>query len=84
MKHLPVTDGRTIPALGLGTWKSSKGDVEKAVAEAIGIGYRHIDCAPIYGNEQEVGTALGAALKAGQVTREEMWITSKLWNNAHA
>lgn len=84
MRYLPVADGRTIPALGLGTWKSSKGEVAGAVAEAITIGYRHIDCAPIYGNEQEVGTALSAALKAGRATREEMWITSKLWNNAHA
>lgn len=82
--NVPVAEGQTVPAMGLGTWKSSKGEVARAVAEAIEIGYRHIDCAPIYGNEQEVGTALSAALKEGQVKREEMWITSKLWNNAHA
>lgn len=84
MKYLPIADGRTIPALGLGTWKSTRGEVARAVSEAIRIGYRHIDCAPIYMNEQEVGTALSSALSAGQVKREELWITSKLWNNAHA
>jgi alcohol dehydrogenase (NADP+) len=84
MKHIPVGQGHTIPALGLGTWKANKGEVAAAVGEAIRIGYRHIDCAPIYMNEQEVGTALNDALKAGQVKRDELWITSKLWNNAHA
>ncbi len=84
MKYLSVAQGQTIPALGLGTWKANKGEVAAAVGEAIKIGYRHIDCAPIYMNEQEVGTALNTALKAGQVKREELWITSKLWNNAHA
>jgi alcohol dehydrogenase (NADP+) len=84
MKYVSVAEGHRIPALGLGTWKSNKGDVASAVSEAIKIGYRHIDCAPIYMNEQEVGTALCTALKSGQVQREELWITSKLWNNAHA
>ncbi|MBU1566903.1 MAG: aldo/keto reductase [Proteobacteria bacterium] len=83
MKYLSVADGNTMPALGLGTWKSNKGEVAAAVGEAITIGYRHIDCAPIYMNEQEVGGALNNAFKSGQVKREELWITSKLWNNAH-
>ena len=84
MKYLTIADNQTIPALGLGTWKSNKGEIAAAVTEAIKIGYRHIDCAPIYMNEQEVGTTLHAALQSGQVQRDALWITSKLWNNAHA
>lgn len=48
------------------------------------MGYRHIDCAPIYGNEAEIGRALKESFKEGVVSRDQMWITSKLWNNAHA
>lgn len=55
----------------------------RAVQEAIKLGYRHIDCAYIYGNEDEVGTGLKAKLDDGTVTRDEMWITSKLWNTFH-
>ncbi|GAB6193692.1 aldo/keto reductase [Desulfocastanea catecholica] len=84
MKYLPITDKVTLPALGLGTWKSSNGEAGRAVAEALEIGYRHIDCASIYQNQKEIGTALAGALTIGQVKREELWITSKLWNNAHA
>ncbi|MGW8195585.1 MAG: aldo/keto reductase, partial [Desulforhopalus sp.] len=84
MKFYPVTDTDTIPALGLGTWKSTSREVAQAVTNALEIGYRHIDCAPIYQNENDVGEALESALSAGSVGREELWITSKLWNNAHA
>jgi len=84
MKYLAITDKVSIPALGLGTWKSSNGEVSQAVAKAIEIGYRHIDCASIYQNQKEIGTALAGVLSAGQVKREDLWITSKLWNNAHA
>lgn len=72
-----------IPSIGLGTWKSSKGEVYSAVKEALAIGYRHIDCAPAYDNEAEVGTALSEAMQSGTIAREDLWITSKLWNNAH-
>lgn len=73
----------TIPAIGLGTWKSSPGDVYKAVRSAIHLGYRHIDCAYIYGNEAEIGDALHDAIADGEITRPELFITSKLWNTFH-
>ncbi len=83
MKTLAFQDGDQMPILGLGTWKSKPGEVYAAVREAIRIGYRHIDCAAIYGNEAEIGGALRDAMREGEVKREELWITSKLWNNAH-
>ncbi|MEZ6014552.1 MAG: aldo/keto reductase [Planctomycetota bacterium] len=84
MRTLEIAGGGRMPALGLGTWKAAPGVVGEAVREALRIGYRHIDCAAIYGNEAEIGAALADALRAGEVTRDELWITSKLWCNAHA
>lgn len=83
MKTFQMPQG-SMPVLGLGTWKSEPGEVYKAIKEAIKIGYRHIDCAFIYGNESEIGKALHESFTEGLVSREEMWITSKLWNDAHA
>ncbi|WP_193215151.1 aldo/keto reductase [Luteolibacter marinus] len=80
---LKFANGDQIPALGLGTWKSDPGEVGAAVKEALRLGYRHFDCAAVYGNEKEIGTALAEAIGSGAVKREELWITSKLWNNAH-
>jgi alcohol dehydrogenase (NADP+) len=84
MMTLGFANGDQMPILGLGTWKSNAGEVYSAVREALRIGYRHIDCAAIYGNETEVGTALADSFKEGLVSRDQLWITSKLWNNAHA
>ena len=84
MQSLTFNNNDKMPILGLGTWKAKPGEVGKAVQEAIRIGYRHIDCAAIYGNEAEIGKALEEVMQAGLVTRDELWITSKLWNNAHA
>jgi alcohol dehydrogenase (NADP+) len=72
--------GAPLQPIGLGTWKSTPGEVGAAVATAIELGYRHIDCASIYGNEAEIGVALEEC----GVPREELWITSKLWNSSHA
>ena len=68
-----------IPALGLGTWRSPPGQVASAVAYALKSGYRHLDCAGGYGNEKEVGEGI----RASGVPREDIFITSKLWNTKH-
>lgn len=73
-----------LPALGLGTWAAAQpGDVYNAVMEAIVAGYRHFDCAAVYGNQTEIGEALTEAISKGLVQRDELWITSKLWSNGH-
>ncbi len=72
-----------IPAIGLGTWKAEEGEVYEAVLHALKAGYRHIDCALIYDNEKEIGRAFKKAFDEGILTREELFVTSKLWNNAH-
>ncbi|KIY44081.1 Aldo/keto reductase [Fistulina hepatica ATCC 64428] len=76
---LTLNNGLKMPQVGLGTWLSDPGEVKAAVEHALNIGYRHIDAAVIYGNQEEVGEAL----KASSVPRSEIWVTSKLWNNSH-
>ncbi|KAF8919206.1 NADP-dependent oxidoreductase domain-containing protein [Mucidula mucida] len=68
-----------MPVIGLGTWLSKPGEVEAAVLHALKTGYRHIDAALIYGNQEEIGQAL----KKTDVPREEIFLTSKMWNNSH-
>jgi len=78
--------GAKMPALGLGTFGSdhiSAQQIARAVEDAAAVGYRHFDCASVYGNEAEIGTAFEAILASG-IRREELWITSKLWNDKHA
>lgn len=78
--------GAEMPAIGLGTFGSDRftaDQIAEAALGAIEIGYRHIDCAMVYGNEKEIGVSLQKAM-AGGIKREELWITSKLWNNKHA
>jgi alcohol dehydrogenase (NADP+) len=78
--------GAKLPAIGLGTFGNDKYDGEiiaAAIKDAIECGYRHIDCASVYGNERQIGGALQNVMTNG-LEREELWITSKLWNDKHA
>ncbi len=86
VKSYALSSGAKMPALGMGTFGSdsvSPARVARAVGEAIHIGYRHIDCAMVYGNEREIGDALAFEFRSG-LKREELFITSKLWNDKHA
>jgi alcohol dehydrogenase (NADP+) len=86
--HVPTRTlhtGARIPAVGLGTFGSDRfsgEDIAQAVLGAIEVGYRHIDCASVYGNEHLIGHSLHAAM-AGGVKREDLWVTSKVWNDMH-
>ena len=78
--------GDEIPAIGLGTFGSDSIPHEKIAAtvkKAIYGGYRHIDCAAVYMNEPHIGQSLKDVMDEGVVSREELWITSKLWNDKH-
>jgi len=68
---------------GLGTWRSDKGNVKDVVTEALRLGYRHIDAAQIYQNQEEVGEGIQEAIEKGYVRRQELWVTSKIWNTDH-
>lgn len=73
----------TMPRVGLGTWMAPKGVVGSAVRTAIETGYRLIDCAAVYGNEEEIGQALHEILTSGSVQRSDLFIVSKVFNNCH-
>jgi alcohol dehydrogenase (NADP+) len=87
-RHVPqrtLYTGASMPAIGFGTFGSdhaSPAQVAEAAAGALAAGYRHLDCAAVYGNEPEIGHVLRAAIRAG-LPREELWVTSKLWNDRH-
>lgn len=83
MKTLKFKNGDELFPIGLGTWKSKPGEVKNAVISALEAGYKHIDCAAIYGNEKEIGEAFNEVFSKGDIKREDVWITSKLWNDAH-
>ena len=77
--RVELADGRSIPSLGLGVFRLSPEATRLSVEAALAAGYRHIDTASAYGNEADVG----AALRAAGVPREDVWITTKLWNDDH-
>src|SRR4051812_8066221 len=80
---LKLHTGDKLPSIGLGLWKVDKPDAPGLVQEAARVGYRHFDCASDYGNEAEVGTGLKQVLN-GVCSRDQLWVTSKLWNTNHA
>lgn len=78
--------GARIPAIGLGTFGSdhiTPETVAETVIDAASIGYRHFDCASVYGNEAQIGGSLEMIQSKG-IRREDLWITSKLWNDKHS
>ncbi|MEV8266003.1 aldo/keto reductase [Microbacterium sp. NPDC076911] len=77
--HVMLNDGNSIPQLGYGVFLVPEDDTARAVSEALELGYRHIDTAAIYGNEAGVG----AAIAASGIPRDELFITTKLWNDRH-
>lgn len=72
-----------MPIIGLGTWQSKPGEAYQAIRWAIKLGYNHIDCASIYGNQAEIGQAIADAIREGDIKRKDLFITSKLWNDSH-
>ena len=80
----PLNDGRgAIPALGFGTSLSDRTKTREAVKAAVKVGFRHLDAAERYRNEAEVGAALKELFADGTVRRDELFVTTKLWNNNH-
>ncbi len=80
---IKLADGGAIPRVGLGLWKVERQSTARLVADAIAAGYRHLDSAADYGNEAEVGAGIRLAFAANRCAREDLWVTSKLWNTYH-
>lgn len=80
-KTYQLNDGNTIPMVGFGTWQAADGkEAEESVLHALKVGYRHIDTAAVYKNEESVGRAI----KRSGINRDELFITTKLWNDNHS
>ncbi|MDA1232533.1 MAG: aldo/keto reductase, partial [Planctomycetota bacterium] len=84
MLNIPVSSDSKLPAVGFGFWKIEKVNAADVAKQAISIGYRHLDCACDYGNELEVGHGITQAIDAGLCQRDDLWVTSKLWNTYHS
>jgi D-xylose reductase len=82
--NLTLANGSAVPAVGFGLWKLPRAVAAERVMKAIEVGYRHLDSACDYGNEAEVGEGIRRSIDAGRVDRDDLWITSKLWNTYHA
>ncbi|KAH6718784.1 glycerol dehydrogenase Gcy1 [Leptodontidium sp. MPI-SDFR-AT-0119] len=77
--HFTLNTGAKIPAVGFGTWKAGPGEAGRSVELAFESGYRHFDCAPLYGNEKEIGEVF----RGSKVPRDQYFITTKLWSSDH-
>jgi 2,5-diketo-D-gluconate reductase B len=75
MAQTTTVRSREVPRIGLGTWRLNGGVCREAVADALALGYRHVDTAAMYGNEEDVG----AGLRASGVDRDEVWVATKVW-----
>jgi len=84
MITLPVSTGAELPSVGFGFWKVEKASTAEVAQQAIAAGYRHLDCACDYGNEVEVGHGIAQAIAGGLCQRDDLWVTSKLWNTYHS
>ncbi|XP_021286412.1 NADP-dependent D-sorbitol-6-phosphate dehydrogenase-like [Herrania umbratica] len=80
---ITLNNGFKMPIIGLGVWRMEGKDIRDLIINSIQIGYRHFDCAADYRNEAEVGEALSEAFRTGLVKREDLFITTKLWNTDH-
>jgi alcohol dehydrogenase (NADP+) len=84
LTRIPLVNGRgAIPAVGFGTLIPDLAETKRAVTTALGVGFRHFDCAERYRNEEAVGDALREMFEAGTVQREDVFVTTKLWNTNH-
>ena len=83
LDKITLRSGRTLDSVGLGLWKIENEITANVVQTAIDCGYRHFDAACDYGNELEAGQGFSKAIADGKVSREDLWITSKLWNTYH-
>ncbi|GAB5441032.1 MAG: aldo/keto reductase [Fuerstiella sp.] len=84
VETIPLKWGAQFPKVGFGFWKVEQDATADVCFNAVKTGYRHLDCACDYGNEQQVGAGIARALKKGICDREDLWVTSKLWNTYHA
>ncbi|XP_072129777.1 aldo-keto reductase family 1 member A1-B isoform X2 [Mobula birostris] len=82
--YVLLNTGQKMPLIGLGTWKSRPDEVKTAILNALKSGYRHVDCATVYNNEAEIGDLFKEVVGVDKIVkREELFVTSKLWNNKH-
>ncbi|ESN97994.1 hypothetical protein HELRODRAFT_101948 [Helobdella robusta] len=82
--YVSSPSGFRMPAVGLGTWQAKPNEIGEAVVNAIRAGYKLIDCAPVYGNESEIGCAIKRCIEELKIIkREDLFVTSKLWSTKH-